>query len=94
MKKELNRNNYLVNNDVAEQDKILYLKESFIAGGFGFFIFFSLLLAAKTFVFILNIRETVTISTNDFIISFWGFLIFSFIMFVSKNKSHFIRINK
>ena len=93
MKKQMNRNNYFPNNSVSEKDSFLYIKESFIAGGLGFFLFFCLLLLAKTVVFTFNIRETLTISTNDFIISFWGFLIFSFIMFVSKNRSHFNKYN-
>lgn len=60
--------------------------ESFRSGSFGFLIVLSLIILSKLLSFSINSVEYFSISINDFIFSFWGFIILSFVVFISKIK--------
>ena len=87
MKKHQSQKNYSVNEGITQKELLISIKESLIAGGAGFLLLLFMTMLAKTLVYILKINESFVVTGNDFVISFWGFLIFSFIMFIAKNKS-------
>lgn len=62
--------------------------ESFKSGSFGFLIVLSLIIISKLFAFSLSSIEHFSISINDIVFSFWGFIVLSFVVFISKIKNN------
>ena len=58
------------------------------SGLVGFSIVFSFIIFTKMLLIITHPSKLFIINLNDLIISSWGFLIISFIVFVVKNKSN------
>ncbi len=59
-----------------------------IKGGIvGFGIIASLIILTKLLSFTVNSTKNISFDLNDFILSFWGFLILSFIVFAAENKN-------
>jgi len=73
-------------NENTNPGPIVGILTSLKSGVVGFIIFFILLLGAKLLSYSTN--GMFTIELNDFIISFWGFLIISFSVFVGINKNN------
>lgn len=61
--------------------------ESFKSGSFGFLIVLSLIILSKLFSFATNSVQYFSISINDVIFSFWGFVVLSFVVFISKIRN-------
>lgn len=59
-----------------------------IKGGIiGFVIIAALIILTKLLSLSVSSAKNFTFDLNDFIISFWGFIILSFIVFTAENKS-------
>ncbi len=56
------------------------------SGVAGFLIVFSLIILTKLLSLSVNNIEIFSLDLNDFILSFWGFIILSFVVFISSNK--------
>ncbi len=58
------------------------------SGIIGFLIVFSLIIITKSLSASIKGLININFSVNDLIISSWGFIIFSFIVFAGKNKNN------
>lgn len=72
-------------NDENKSTQITGIFSSIKSGIIGFVVFFLLLLGAKILSY--STSGNFTIGLNDIVISFWGFLIVSFSVFVGINKN-------
>ncbi len=58
------------------------------SGMVGFILLFTLILVFKLLFLFTDPTKSLNINFNDLLISSWGFIIFSFIVFVEKNRSN------
>lgn len=58
------------------------------SGLVGFTLLFSLILVFKLLLLFTDPTKNLSINLNDLVISSWGFLIISFIVFIEKNRSN------
>ena len=87
-----NKNIRAINNNktIDSEDKLDILPSIFAAtrsGLIGFLVVFSLILISKFLFNSINGFLEIASSTRDLVISSWGFLVISFIVFTSKNRT-------
>lgn len=57
------------------------------SGLIGFTSLFALIILSKLVLLFVDPTKSLNINLNDLIISSWGFFIFSFVVFIEKNRS-------
>jgi len=67
---------------------ISVISSSLKTGLVGFTVVFCLILFTKALSISLNAIEHFSLGINDFILSFWGFIVLSFVVFGSKFKNY------
>jgi hypothetical protein len=72
--------------DNKDTSPISGIYASIKSGIVGFLIVFSLIILTKLISLSVNDVKIFSLSINDFILSFWGFIVFSFIVFISNNR--------